>query len=58
MGAMYVKVLFFNDLWMFFCLNAREMFVRNFIYKETENLGNNQKYNKYLCSAKVISFIA
>jgi hypothetical protein len=32
--------------------------VRKFIHKESLFVGGIPKYNKYLCSAKVISFIA
>jgi hypothetical protein len=52
------KALFFRCLNFIGCGKWLENSVRKFIYKETCVEGCNRKYNKYLCSAKVISFTA
>lgn len=57
-GLTVFNSLFFKCLKLIKIQKMRYLSVRKFIHKESRFWGDNLSYNKYLCSAKVISFTA
>ncbi len=57
-GLHVFKALYFKRLKLIKIRKWLKISVRKFIGKESRFVGRNRKYNKYLCSAKVISFTA